>query len=164
MEIELTGLKGSKHKCLINDEDYSAISNHKWFVNGEGYAQTRIPINGRRITFLMHRIILGIIPSKIEADHINRNRLDNRKENLRATSDRSQSMANRSAWGESKYKGVSYRRIEIRGRTYTSITAKIRKDKKLIHLGTFKTEVDAAIAYDEAAKIYHKEFANLNFK
>jgi len=61
---------------------------------------------------------------------------------------------NRIARGKRKYLGVSYNRKYIR--------AKISVNGKNINLGYFKTEIDAAIAYNEAAIKYHGEFANLN--
>jgi hypothetical protein len=58
----------------------------------------------------------------------------------------------------SKYKGVSFHK---RDKIYT---AHITIDKKLIHLGTFKNEIQAAMAYDEAAVKYFGEYANLNIE
>jgi len=85
--------------------------------------------------------------------------MDNRKDNLRPAT-HSQNMchiAKRSISKTSKYKGVCWKK---RNRRWT---AAITFEKKKIHLGYFKNEIDAAKAYDEAAKKYHGEFACLNF-
>jgi hypothetical protein len=59
--------------------------------------------------------------------------------------------------GSSKFKGVSWFNREKRW------VVKITTDGKTIHLGYFKDEIQAAKAYDKAAKKYHREFAALNF-
>ena len=101
----------------------------------------------------MHRFILNLKGREL-ADHINHNILDHRLCNLRKCT-HAQNQMNRKVFCKkiSKYLGVSI-----------YIVATITVNGKSIHLGHFKTEEDAAHAYDEAAKKYHGEFANLNFK
>lgn len=72
-----------------------------------------------------------------------------------------QNAFNKSAWGKSKYKGVTIK-TGLNGKD--QIVSTIRIDGKIKYLGTFKTEEDAARSYDSMAKIVQGEFANLNFK
>ena len=74
---------------LLDDEDLDLVSKYAWFITPQGYACAAVRISpgkkGRR-TMGMHRIILGN-PNTSAIYHINRNKLDNRKVNLRACSD-----------------------------------------------------------------------------
>lgn len=74
--IELTQGK----RAIVDDEDYDWLSQYKWFYD-TGYAVTKKHIDGRRKT-KMHRLI-NQTPNGLDTDHINRNRLDNRRSNLR---------------------------------------------------------------------------------
>jgi len=107
----------------------------------------------------MHRQILKV-PEGLLVDHINQNGLVNRKANLRPAT-AAQNIINRAKYKNrnygSKYKGVVW------NRRYKYWQAQIKANHKLMYLGTFKDEVQAAKAYDEAAKKYHNEFATLNF-
>ena len=92
-------------------------------------------------------------------DHINNNGLDNRKANLRLATP-AQNARNRrktAAKTYSKYKGVSYHAGQRKW------SAAIRVNGQYKYFGLFQNEIDAAKAYDEAARKYHKEFAVLNF-
>ena len=100
----------------------------------------------------MHREIMGFPENNI--DHWDRNGLNNQEHNLREATDQ-QNCLNRKPYGTSKYKGVY-----LDG---GSIRAIIKVNKKNTDLGSFKTQEDAARAYDKMAKEHHKEFAYLNF-
>jgi hypothetical protein len=106
----------------------------------------------------MHREILNP-PGHLMVDHINHNGLDNRKANLRLATcaqnsyNRRQGRKNKS----SKYTGVSWKQWTKKW------AAIICYKKKNIIVGYFENEIQAAKAYDKAAKKYHGEFASLNF-
>ena len=70
---------GQKYIMLCDDEDFGQLSSMKIFIGGDGYAVTRI--DGKIIR--INRMLLNIYDANIIIDHINRNILDNRKENLR---------------------------------------------------------------------------------
>ena len=88
-------------------------------------------------------------------DHINGDRLDNRRANLRLC-DRAQSTWNRGPRGGRKFKGVT---MLPSGRWQSYITARGCQQ----YLGLFNTAEEAAAAYDDAARRLHGEFARLNF-
>ena len=124
---------------LIDDDDLELISRHSWFFTPQGYACTALRIapgkKGRR-TIGMHRLILGD-PESSAIDHINRDKLDNRKENLRACTD-SQNNRNKPTIKGKKsiYRGVSPHRGHWQ--------VVIRINGVLTWLGRYKTEEDAA--------------------
>jgi hypothetical protein len=62
----------------------------------------------------------------------------------------------------SAYKGVYIHKRKYKDKEYSSFVAGITLNFKRLYLGSFKNEIDAAIAYNEAAIKYHGEFANLN--
>jgi len=100
------------------------------------------------------------IPAGLLCDHINRNGLDNRKANLRPATV-SQNLCNRTkrkTKSRSKYKGLEWDKIQ---RKYK---ARIQLNNRKIYLGSFNSEIDAAKAYDKAARKYHGDFATPNFK
>jgi len=134
---------------LIDDEDYELISKYNWYLAG-GYAATRI---GDDACVKMHQLILGSF-----VDHKNRNKLDNRRTNLRFATG-TQNNANRGKVGKSptsQFKGVY---LTEKGKWKATITIKYKSR----HLGYFATELEAAIVYDIAAQELFGEFALLNF-
>lgn len=147
--------------ALIDDADWELIKDYSWFAvkpHKVYYAVGHKPmINGIRKKIKMHRLIMNAPPGQ-QVDHINGNGLDNRRENLRLAT-KSQNQWNRhNACGTSKYKGVCWATSQGQWK------ASIRKFGKRVNLGFFDDEVDAARAYDAAAKELFGDFANLNIK
>ena len=145
--------------ALVDDGDYKELSKYNWFASGHPgqlYACRYNPKNKSR-HIRMHRQILNA-PENMEVDHINLNRLDNRRSNLRLAT-RQENSFNRKKFNKkshSKYKGVTF---HIRDRCWQAC---IRVNGKHIYLGSFDKEVDSAMAYNKAAKKYHGKFANIN--
>lgn len=108
----------------------------------------------------MHRFILGVSDTSIHVDHINCIKLDCRKSNLRLCTPAQNNM-NRNA-STHKRKGVIYKGVfQVSGSS--NWRAALRVNGRQLHLGSFLTQEEAAITYDEAAKKHHGEFARLNF-
>lgn len=151
----------------VDDEDYDWLNQWKWcaraakknslhyYVFRNGY-----DTNGKKVTISMHRQILNIIDSPLYGDHIDRNPLNNQKSNLRICT-HAQNTLNRSSRknSSSKYLGV----VKITSKRTGLITwkAQCTKNNKQ-YTKAYKTELEAAIAYNEIAILYHGEFANLN--
>jgi len=136
--------------AIIDDEDYELINRHKWQFMKTGYAA----MDSGKI--LMHRLIMGAGQDD-EIDHINRNRLDNRRGNLRFCT-HAQNMQNAIIKSDntSGYKGVSFDKARKKWEAYINING----NKK--HIGRFTTSKEAAQAYDcEACKLFG-EYARLN--
>lgn len=139
---------------LVDEDVFEKIKNQKWGFVRTGYAQKRI---NYRLVYL-HRLVMGLEhrDGKI-VDHINGNRLDNRKENLRICTipeNARNCISRRSKHG---FKGVQ------KNKKRNKFQAVIRINRKEKWLGYFNTPEDAARAYDCAAKELHGEFAKLNF-
>lgn len=159
--IKLNGKYGKGKFAKVDDEDYDWLNQWKWhlkFNKYGGYACRDLK------TIRMHRVILNITDSKIFGDHINHDTLDNQKANLRVVT-HTQNQMNRSPQrkGTSKYNGVYLHKIKKKsGKCYIYWRAHITVNNKKISLGYFKNEIDAAKAFNKAALIYRKEYANLN--
>lgn len=163
------GIKPSKNRgliALVDDEDYDwlmrwgwyALKDHKTFYAVRRPHQPVLNRIDRRPIIRMHRIVMERYHGKFNnlvIDHVNKNGLDNRKENLRICSISQNSM--NSIASKRKHKG--YRGVQDRGGYYE---VKIRYSGKRHYLGTFKDVKDAVKCYDDAAIKHHGEFAVLN--
>jgi hypothetical protein len=150
--------------AIVDPDDYERLSKYKWSASEHGktwYAVRREYLKETRtkLTIYMHREVIEI-PQGMVVDHINRNGVDNRKRNLRAAtySQNNFNKGKRNVKCRSKYTGVSWQKPLEKWR------ASITFSGKWMHLGYFEQEVEAAKAYDEAARKYHGTFAALNFE
>lgn len=147
---------------VVDDEDYEYLSQWKWCAVKSGktyYAMRNAGYkNGKQINVFMHREILHAKWFD-KIDHKDHNGLNNLRNNIRkATATQNRTNTPKRNNTKSKYLGVC-----IRGNNYVS--AEITIHGKTKYLGYFKNdEIAAAKAYDVAARKYHGEFANLNFK
>jgi hypothetical protein len=149
--------------AIVDPDDYPELRKDRWFAVKNGatfYAKRHTRFSERvKTTFVwMHRKIMDA-PDNLVIDHINYNGLDNRKANLRLATRKQNSIhiIRTMNPGSSKYKGVSWREDRKKW------AVKIMADGKTYNLGCYKDEIQAAKVYDRAAKIYHGEFAALNF-
>ena len=141
--------------AIVDDDMYEHINSFPWHscINscGKGndtfYAVRTFVINGEEQHWFMHHLVL---PKKEEffIDHINNDGLDNRLENLRYCTN-SQNVANgrKIKNCSSKYKGVTWDKVAAKWR------ARLRINGKLVQIGMFSDELDAA----RAAKKLHIE-------
>lgn len=142
--------------AIVDDEDYAELAKHKWHCNSYGYAIRMPRIGVKRKVIWMHRVIAGT-PDGMDTDHINGDRLDNRRSNLRSCTTTQNLMNVRKRDGcTSRHKGVYFYK-----RTGQWM-ARIYVDGKCKFLGYFDDENEAADAYNREAMLSHGEFAKLN--
>lgn len=139
--------------ALVDDEDYDFLIQWKWHISQSGYAVRTD--NRLKKTTMMHREVNKTLKN-LETDHIDGNKINNQKNNLRSAL-KVQNQGNRKPQkGTSKFKGVCWNKENKNWR------AGIRVNKKSKCLGSFKNEADAARAYNIAAKEYFGDFAKVN--
>lgn len=143
--------------ALVDDEDLQSIAQYKWYLSSHGYAVRTIHVSGNKKDGVvqrgeaMHRVVMKAVKGQ-QIDHINRNRLDNRKSNLRFCSSMENTWNRSSAKPSSGYVGV---------RKETANVWAARLAHKT--LGYYSSAEKAAQARDLAALKERGSFATLNF-
>ena len=153
MEVLLT----QGRRAEVDIEDYVWLNEFSWHVTCGAAARTF----GNKKVYMHRQIMEVFLGRKLEreeiVDHIDRNRLNNKKCNLRVCTKQQNDWNCRFRSGSSKYNGVGW----VGDREKWS--SRIIMNNKIIFLGYFGREEDAATAYDEAALRLRGEYACLNF-
>lgn len=152
-EIPLT--KGKV--AIVDDEDYERFGEFNWHCVGGRYAARSVGGRKNKRMVYLHRLIIGAKDGE-NVDHINGDKFDNRKSNLRIVT-QAQNLYNSAIRSDntSGYKGVVYV-----ADCEAKWEARIHKDGRKITLGRFTDPKDAAIEYNRWAKKLFGEYARLN--
>lgn len=155
-------LQWSEQICLVDDDDFIRFNPFNWYLNANGYIVTDVTKYKREeigsVKIRLHRLIM-CAPKGKDVDHINGNKLDNRKENLRICT-RSENLANKETGWDKKQialKGVFVRKTsknKKNGKTYElkrPFFSAISINGKNKYLGSFCTPQEAHQAYKNAS-------------
>lgn len=131
-------------------------------LNKEGYKRVSLYHEGRRKTFNVHRLVAQAFidnpENKPVVDHINHDTTNNMIDNLRWATVSENGMNQKKQKGtSSKYKGVRWHTRDL------CFEAKLKHKGKGYYLGYYRTEEEAARAYDAKARELFGDYAKLNF-
>jgi hypothetical protein len=150
-EITTTDINGVY--VVFSTHHLNRVEKVKWFYDKKsGYCFCNSTVEGKRKPLRLHKFLTGWFESFV--DHIDRNKLNNTDENLRKCTHQ-QNMINKEL-PKHKFRGV------YKIKNCSTFRCRIKIHQKTIHLGHFKTALEAAIAYNQAALTYFGEFARLN--
>lgn len=143
--------------AIVDAVDFERLSQWDWYANWNVDTQSFYArrCNEERRHVWMHHVVLGLESGKY-GDHANHNTLDNRRNNLRECT-YAQNHQNRRKQKKKLYKGTAWHKCTKRW------VATICSNRKKTCLGYFKSEEEAAHAYDAEARKRFGEFAHLNF-
>lgn len=142
----------------VDDSDFDRLSKHKWCAQKRKHTFHAARYVGKRYVY-MHREILGLTDSKIQGEHRDGNGLNNQRFNLRVATKRQngQAFSTLRDGKTSKFRGVSWHRV---ARKWVAAITVIGRS---VYLGLYRTEEEAAKAYDNAAFTHFGQFASPNF-
>lgn len=138
--------------ALIDDEDFEWANQWKWSLRSRGYVNRT---SGKK-TIWLHREIMKT-PQGFDTDHINGDKLDNRKLNLRICT-HSQNLMNQklNSKNTSGFRGIVWKPKRKKWQV------QIKKNQKIYHGGYFKNKLEAVRVYNIKVKELFGEFARLN--
>jgi hypothetical protein len=124
----------------VSDEDYEWLNSMSWHCSNKGYARhgNYDKVTKKTKSVYMHRLIMGE-PKGLQIDHIDGDKLNNQRENLRIVTQSKNSLNTKVREGKtsSKYVGVFFNKQNSKW------TSSIGVDYKQIYLGLFDTEEEA---------------------
>lgn len=151
---------GDGQFAICDWADWATVRGYWWRLSSvkgtTRYAQAHSSHDTKtRHRITMHGLIMKPQPGQ-SVDHIDGNGLNNRRSNLRIVTHKQNMWNQRGHGGGSEFKGVSFRNDTGVWRAHITV------DGKRKWLGTFASEVDAARAYNAAAREAFGEYAKLN--
>lgn len=150
---------------MVDDDDYEYLS--QWHWNAQVQKETAYAVRTTKgpkqkdIKYRMHRVIMNA-PDGVFVDHVDGDGLNCRKENMRFCT-RAQNQQNKMKVSKNRFKGITEHKPRGAWKKNFPWQARIRVERKLISLGYFATDEEAARAYDAAALKYFGPFAKVNF-
>ena len=134
------------HRSLftfVDDHDFEQVSRYRWRLNSKGYAIRSRIVDDREVIIALHREIIKPPPGLV-VDHIDHDKLNNTRANLRVITQQ-QNLMNRRLFKNNStgFKGVTFQH----GKWH----ARIEKDGQVMHLGFHEDLKTAALVYDCAA-------------
>lgn len=142
--------------ALIDESDAAAVLRFAWCFHHTGYAYRGEYIGGKMKSVSLHRFLMDF-PEKQEVDHVNGDRLDNRRSNLRLVNFQQQTRNKMTRpTRNAPYKGVFWMKKNRKWQ------AQICCDGKLRYLGLHLSAEDAARVYNAAATEMFGQHARLN--
>lgn len=163
LEIKLAG--HNNYSTIVDEEDYWTfhLSDYKWYPNisKSGTVYARAKKNGKQV--FLHRLILGLEngPTSVLVDHIDHIGLNNSRTNIRMTDNKGNARNRRkslSAKTSSCYKGACF----FPNNKSKPWKADIKLSGQNKHLGYYRTEIEAALSYNNAAIEHFGDMACLN--
>lgn len=135
---------------LVDIQDKYLVDKSCWRKNNEGYVYRSTKRNNKNLSYLLHREIFKVTNPKIQIDHINLNKLDNRRSNLREVLHFQNGQNLPSKSGSSIYRGV--RKSYDKWESYSHI------NNKNYYLGRYRDEIEAA-KISESFRRKHMKFS-----
>lgn len=130
----------SNKRVWVDQEDWKLYGNYPWHIEtNHGYVVYRKNIDGTKKKIYLHRLIMNSPDSRV-VDHINGNKLDNRRKNLRLCSHH-QNLLNRK-----KINGIAKTSDGKKWRAYVNIYNRDIHKSQQISLGNYNTKKEAKIA------------------
>ena len=161
---DLTGEYGvgyttKEEEFYFDLEDYDLIKDYYWGIDANGYVRTRI-LNGKdKPCIYMHRLVFGLLDSKLDVDHIHHKKNDNRKSELRICTHQENCMNTKIQKNNvTGVTGVSYRKDNCKKKYRVTISA----NGEDIKIGSYENFEDAVEARIKAENEYYGEYSYRN--
>lgn len=151
------------HYACVDEDDYERLAKYSWEVTPNGYVRREERIRTscgkpKRVKIYMHRDVLSSVKKRQVVDHINMEKLDNRKSNLRIAT-YSENNCHKKNKSKTGYVGVQCTSRNEEGDKYCCT---VQANGLNYFIYGFTDPLSAAIKRNELAKFVQGEFAVLS--